>query len=215
MENKRFLLLLSLMMVTLLVSLISFVTITSRLPGSGQKKNSGYSADILETQPHLYSSGAEVGPAIARIGEKKITKAELIEQFKILPPEMIVPFVTRADTLNFLRQYIDVELVYQQGLEQGLGQDSSVLAKTGEAKKQFIIEKYLASHLRPESLPPSDQEISQYYEFNRSKLGGQKLEAVRAEIAAKLWQQHRRAAYQNLVDQLWNSANIQIYEDSL
>ncbi|OGC89112.1 MAG: hypothetical protein A2142_06695 [candidate division Zixibacteria bacterium RBG_16_48_11] len=215
MENKRFVWLLSLMALSLVVSLIGLLTIMSRLPVSGKKMKTGPSADVSQTSPHLYTSTTKGGTVIARIGDKKITKPELLEQFGSLPPQMAVPFATKADTINFLNQYLGLELIYQQALNQGLGADSAVLFQVQEAKKQLMIDKYLATNLAIYQLPPSEEDINAFYQANKARLGNRSLVDVRAEIGAILSRQQQRVAYQNLVDQLWQSKEVEVYEESL
>lgn len=215
MENKKFWWLSSLMALSLIVSLIALWAIMSRLPVPGSKKGTGFSADVLQTSPHLYTSTTNGGTVIARIGDKKITKPELLEQFRSLPPQMAVPFATQADTINFLNQYLGLELIYQQALNRGLGTDSAVLFQVQEAKKQLMIDKYLATNLAIYQLPPSEEEINGFYQANKARFGNRSLPDVKAEIGAILSRQQQRVAYQNLVDQLWQSAGVEVYEESL
>jgi|GEM_PF-5186030 len=214
MDDKKYKVLLSLVLLTLLVSAVSLIVTLSR-GSEADKKVSELSSDILETPAHLYTSGPKSGPAIARVGDKEITKQELVEQFQILPPEMAVPFVTRPDTLNFLRQYIGLELIYEEATKQGLGKDPDLLAQLQDTKKQLIIDKYLADRLALHNYRPTEVQIKQFFQLEKDRFPGKKLEEVRNDVVALLNQQHQRKAYQDLVDELWQKAKIRIYEDSL
>jgi hypothetical protein len=214
MDDMKYKLLLGLVGLTLLVSLLSLVfTLTGPSVKSGNKKLT-YSEEILQTEPHLRPSqtGSRI---VAVIGDKRITHQELMEQFASLPPQLAVPFVSREDTLNLLKQYVGLELIYQEAIKQGLGQDSTVLAQVQEAKKQLMIDSYLATRLSGGQAPPTEEEINQFYQVNKQSLGNRKLSEVRADIVAHLTRQHQRTAYQNLVDELWQQAQVQVYEDSL
>jgi len=214
MDDQKYKVLLSIVLLTLLVSAVSLIVTLSR-GSKTDKKVSELSSDILETPTHLYTSGAKSGPAIARIGDKEITKQELVEQFKILPPEMAVPFATRPDTLNFLRQYIGLELIYEEAIHQGLGKDPALLAQLQDTKKQLMVDKYLADRLALHNYQPSEEQIKQFFQLNKDRFSGQKLEEARSEVLALLNQQHQRKAYQDLVDELWQKSKVEIYEDSL
>lgn len=214
MDDQKYKVMLSLVLLTLLVSAVSLIVTFSRGSKTG-KQASELSSDILETPAHLYTSGPKSGPAIARVGDKEITKQELVEQFQILPPEMAVPFATRPDTLNFLRQYIGLELIYQEAIHQGLGKDPALLAQLQDTKKQLMVDKYLADRLALHNYQPSEEQINQFFQLNKDRFSGQKLEEVRSEVLALLNQQHQRKAYQDLVDELWQKAKVKIYEDSL
>jgi hypothetical protein len=213
MEERKFRVLLSLMLLALTISSVSLILTLSQDSGKSEEI-SGPDSDILQTPDHL-SAATGQGPAIARIGDKKITRQELEEQFQILPPEMAVPFVTRQDTLNFLRQYLGLELVYQEAVEQGLGKDRDILAQLQDTKRQLMIEEYLATNLARHDLIPSEEQIEQYYQVNKAFMGGKSLKEVRPDIIFALKQQHRHQAYQDLVNRLWQEAKIEIYEDSL
>jgi len=78
-----------------------------------------------------------------------------------------------------------------------------------------MIDSYLAARLSGSQVPPSEEEIDQFYQANRQSLGDRKLNEVRADIVSLLVRQHQRTAYQNLVDQLWQQAQVQVYEESL
>ncbi len=213
MEDRKYKILLSLIFLTLAISTVSLILILSQDSGTREKILKADS-DILQTPAHL-STITGPGPAIARIGDNKITRQELAEQFQILPAEMRVPFVTRQDTLDFLRQYIGLELVYQAAVKQGFGKDKEILAQVQDTKKQLMIEKYLATNLSRHSFVPTEEQIKQYFQVNKALFGSKSLDQVRGDIVSALNQQHRHQAYQDLVNQLWQKAEIEIYEDSL
>jgi hypothetical protein len=215
MDDQKYKVLLSLILLTLLVSAVSLMVTLSRGSKTG-KQDSELSSDLLQTPAHLYTSvGPKSGPAIARVGDKEITKQELVEQFKILPPEMSVPFTTRPDTLNFLRQYVGLELIYEEAIHQGLGKDPALLAQLQDTKKQLMVDKYLADRLELHNYQPSEEQIKQFFRLNKDRFSGRKLEEARSEVLAHLNQQHQRKAYQDLVDELWQKSKVEIYEDSL
>ena len=214
MEKNKYFWLIGLVTLTLILSAISLLVAIWNKPQRPHDFRAEISEDILHSDPHLHS-GTSAGTVLARVGDKVITRQELIEQFENLPPQMVVPLVTREDTLNFLNQYLGLELIYQNALKHGLDQDSAILAQTQESKKQFIIDKYLAMHLKIDSQPPASEEISQFYQANKSFLGNRKLSEVKDEISDNLLRQRQRLAYQELVDQLWQGGAVSIYEDSL
>src|SRR4030067_2019309 len=170
MDAMKYRLLFGLVALTLLVSLSSLVfTLTGPSIKSGSKKVN-YSGEILQTEPHLRRSPTG-GRTVAVIGDKRITRQELMEQFANLPPQLVVPFVSREDTLNLLKQYVGLELIYQEAIKQGLGQESTVLAQGQEAKKQLMIDNYLAARLSGSQGPPSEEEINRVYHVNKKSLG--------------------------------------------
>ena len=215
-SNKRFLILSGLLIIILAISVIALYQLLLRLPASSMDDNyTTQDQEVLSSPAHLYGTSKPAGKILARLQDKVITKPELSYQFQILPEEMRGPFTRKEDTLNFLRQYIGLELVYQAGIKSGLGRDSTIIARTQEAKKQFIMERYLDQYLGKNDFVPSETEIEEYYQANRSHLGNQSLNQAREQVKFLLSQEHRRAAYQDLVSRLWQESSVELYEDSL
>jgi hypothetical protein len=213
MNNKKYAVLLGLIGLILLLSMANLLI--SILPGPKSQRSPGYSPPVTETEAHLFGLTGKGDRVLARVDGNGIARSELLRQFESLPPEMVIPFDSREDTLNFLEQFIGLELVYQQALKQGLGQDSSVLVQTQQAKKQIMIDAYLSQKLADRQFSPSQEEVKEFYQTNQALLGDRTLEQARQEISEILARQYRRTAYQELVNTLWDSAQIEIYEDSL
>jgi len=168
---------------TLLAALLVLV---AALPVCAKKEKSA--APQTTTTAAADSSASDI---VAYVGDQPITKAELDKQ--------------AAQKLAQIRQQ-EYE-VRKQTLDKIL-QDQLA---ANEAKARGIsVDDLLKQEIDQKVTPPTDAEVSKFYEENKARMGGRSLEQVQNDIKNYLQQQKSGARRQTYFKELMDKSNVTI-----
>ncbi len=164
------------------------------------------------------------GEVVAKIGNREITTGDLEYEMNQLPKFMLEQINDRSKKLEFLKQYIATELLYDTARRKGLDRDPQVIEAAFQAKKRAMVEKLLQQELS-QNLDVNDEDLQLYYNANKAKYV-QKDEAsgktrqlsfeearqavLKDYIAAK-----QKSAYERLVNRMMRAEAVEIYEDKI
>lgn len=105
----------------------------------------------------------ERATVLAQVGDATLTLEDLRESF---PPEF-EQLVRREQYLDFIKRWMDDEVVYQQALKAKLETDSSVVRRLEKLKRKLLIEEFLARENAAEVFEPDEMAMNQYYEMHK------------------------------------------------
>ncbi|MBU8711830.1 MULTISPECIES: peptidylprolyl isomerase [Brevibacillus] len=165
--------------------------------------------------------------AVAKIGDVSISQHELYEQMK------------KESGASVMSDLVAIELCRQEGAAQGITVSEQEVdakvnpikdkLKTPEKFQQYLKEKnftnekelrerikmiLLRDKLLEKAYPVTDEQIKEYYEKNKEKLG-KSLEEARPEIAEKLQERNKRKNVDEWITQLKKKYNVQISDPVL
>ncbi|HBZ83490.1 MULTISPECIES: peptidylprolyl isomerase [Brevibacillus] len=165
--------------------------------------------------------------AVAKIGNVSISQHELYEQMK------------KESGASVMSDLVAIELCRQEGAAQGITVSEQEVdakvnpikdkLKTPEKFQQYLKEKnftnekelrerikmiLLRDKLLEKAYPVTDEQIKEYYEKNKEKLG-KPLEEARPEIAEKLQERNKRKNVDEWITQLKKKYNVQISDPVL
>jgi EpsD family peptidyl-prolyl cis-trans isomerase len=110
--------------------------------------------------------GEEKGPYLAKVGNVKITQADLEKEMKNLPSFAQKIFEGSGGKERFLNELIKKELLYQEALKKGLDKDADYLKRVEDFKKITLIGKLLEKEMESKA-KVSDQDVKDYYEKHK------------------------------------------------
>ncbi len=164
------------------------------------------------------------GEVIARIGKKQFTSGDLEFEINQLPPYMKSQLSDRSRKIDFLKQYIATELLYDSAKRQGLEKDQEVIEATFQAKKNFMVQKLLQQEVSAEvSVQESDAKL--YYDANKEKYAKKDdqgkieeippFESIKAQVMQDYIGIKQQEAYKSLIQRLMRAEAVEIFEDKL
>lgn len=165
------------------------------------------------------------GEVIARIGDKEITTGDLQYEINQLPPYIQTQMQSRKDKIEFLKQYIAQELLYDSAKRQGLDKDKEVLAGAFQAKKSLMAQKLLEQEIKEKSNLDkySNADVELYYKANKEKYAEKdedgnikripEFEEVAQQVAQDFMREKQQQAYDRLIDRLMKAEKVSIYEE--
>jgi hypothetical protein len=161
------------------------------------------------------------GEVIAKLGDREITTGDLEFEMKNLPPFMQAQIKDRSKKIEFLKQYIASELLYNSAKRKGLENDKEVIAAAFQAKKNIVVQKLLQDEIGQNvQIDPSNLEL--YYRANLSRYakadsGGHvpAFEEVRTQVTQDYLREKQQETYNQLVERIMRAEAVVIYEDKI
>lgn len=110
-------------------------------------------------------SGKDKSPVIARVGKAVLTVDDLNQ---CIPPEYREQ-ISDKQRIDYVKQWIEKELLYQAALRQKLHKEPDIRSKLDQMKKDFFGAEMISrniAHIQAEKIP--EEEIINFYEQNKN-----------------------------------------------
>ncbi len=165
------------------------------------------------------------GEVIARIGKREITTGDLEYELNQLPDYVRQQIRTPQQKLEFLKNYIVQELLYQSAKRKGLDRDKDVREGVLRAEKALMTQKLLEQEIQKEvNLNKySEADIELYYKANKEKYAEKDkngnikrippFSEIKERVAKDFLQEKQQEAYQRLMERLMKAEQVVIYEE--
>jgi len=164
------------------------------------------------------------GAVVAKIGDREITQGDLDFEISQLPPSVQSQYKDKSQKLQFLKQYVATELLYDTAKRKGLAKDKDVVEATFQAQKNFMVQKLLQQEIS-KNVKIDDSDIELYYKANKDKYAEKNkkgkvirikpLNEVRSQVVQDLQKEKQQTAYQKLIDRMIHAENVAIYSDKV
>jgi peptidyl-prolyl cis-trans isomerase C len=122
----------------------------------------------LSSRVSLAEPAVKQGKSIARIGKRQITESEIDEALQALPEWMRKNFASDQKRLEFIRQYVATEVLYEKAKRLGLDRTSQFRSRIEEFKKQAAVQEILQQEIESK-LKVNDSDLELYYKANKAK----------------------------------------------
>lgn len=158
------------------------------------------------------------GAVVAKIRNREITMEELTAKLRKLPPSMQEAFKDKKQQLEFLKQYIAGELLYDSAKRRNFNNDKEIIDRAYEMKKALMVEKLLSEEVRSK-IGISESDMKLYYETHKKDFTGKKdkkqksYEEVKEEIRQTLQYEKEREKSQEYLENLLRVEQVTIYDD--
>lgn len=108
----------------------------------------------------------EKGVYLAKVGNVKITQADIEREIKNLPDFAQKIFAGIGGKERFLNELVKKELLYQEALKKGLDKNTEYLKKVEDFKKITLIGQLLEKEIESKA-KVADQDVKDYYEKHK------------------------------------------------
>jgi len=195
------------------------VACLERLQRSSDAKQALDEATSLDPQ---MTDTSRPGAVLAKIGDREITSGDLKHHIGQLPEYLQSQFTERKAKVEFLRQFVATELLYDAAKRGGLEKDNEVIEGAFQAKKSLMVNKYLQSEIAGQiKVSPDDVELyfkahqDQYTEKDdKGNVKRQKsFSEVQKQVAEDLVRERQQKAYNELLQRMLTAENVEIYDD--
>ncbi len=164
------------------------------------------------------------GEIIAEIGDRQITTGDLDYEMSQLPPFMMSQIKDRSQKVEFLKQMIATDLLYNTAKRKGLDRNEEVIESAFIAKKNVMVQKLLQEELA-QSAGYEEEDLEIYYQANIEKYSvsddstgvsnPQPFEEVRSQVTQDYIRAKQQRAYERLIDRMMRAENVKVYDDKI
>jgi len=161
------------------------------------------------------------GAIVARIGNQEITQGDLDFELSQLPPSLREQLNVRDKKLEFLREYVATELLYNTAKRSGFENDPEVIESAFQAKKSLMVRKLLQDRVAGK-VDITESDIELYYQANKDDfaqkdnegniIAEKPLSEVKQQVAQALTQERYQKAYNNLVEKMIRAEDVTFFE---
>ena len=162
------------------------------------------------------------------MGSRTITLGDLNYELQRLPDYLREQIrSSRRAKVDFLKQYILQELLYDSAKRQGLDQDPEVVEGAFQAKKALMVQKLLQQEIESRANLDrySNKDVELYYQAHKAKYAEKDSQGkvvrippfteVAQQVAQDFIREKQQEAYQALVDRLMKAEKVVIYEERI
>ncbi len=111
------------------------------------------------------TSKKKPGTPLAKVGTATLT----LEDVRLTFPQEFEQALPREQYLDFVKRWIDDEVIYQQAQKAELDKDTSIARRIEEMRRKLLIEEFMAREGAAEAVEPDEGALSQYYEVHREE----------------------------------------------
>jgi len=164
------------------------------------------------------------GAVVARIGKREISQGDIDYEISQLPPYIRSQISGKEKKLQFLKQYILTELLYDKARREKLDKEPEIIEAAFQAKKEFMVQRLLQKEITERvTIVPADVDL--YYNAHKDKyvekddagnVSRQKsLDEVREQVAKDLAAERQQQALEQVTSQLLAAEDAAIFEDQI
>lgn len=106
------------------------------------------------------------GPIVARVGQHVLSLDDL---YKSIPPEYS-DFITREQMINYVKQWIDNEILFQEAIRQKIDKEEPIKERLRRMKQDLLCAEMINRNSgSSQNIQISEDMIQNYYNENKSK----------------------------------------------
>lgn len=112
------------------------------------------------------AAAKKTGEVVARYGDGQLTSDELVVELQRLPARSRTTMDAEARK-RFIENYVLNDLLYQEGVKQGLAGDPDIERQVNDLRRRLIVQRVVK---KLQDLPPvTDEQVKSYYDANGDK----------------------------------------------
>ena len=164
------------------------------------------------------------GAIVARIGKRDITQGDIDFEIDQLPPSVRDQFNSKDRKLEFLREYVATELLYDTAKRAGFDKDPDVIEGAFQSKKMIMVRKLLQDRVAAKvDIEESDLEL--YYDAHKDDYAEKNedgtikrqksLSEVKQQVAQDLSRKKYQDAYLALIEKMILAEDVKFFENKV
>lgn len=153
--------------------------------------------------------------AVAEVGGRKIWRSEIEDQIASLPPQMQEQFTSHDARIDFLHQYVGVELLYDAAVRENYLADPEIQKQKEKLLKRLLVDRFVSEKVMPQ-IHVDTLDVRNYYEANKSSRYDDKpYDSVKSQVFLDYQSTKAEAAYQDYIQGLAKAENVKFYDKNL
>ena len=153
--------------------------------------------------------------AVAKIGQREIFLSEVENQITLLPPELQSQLTTREARLQYIHQYVGVELLYEAAVREDYLSKPELQRQREMYEKRMVVDRFVADKVLP-GIQIDTVDLGNFYRANKDSLyRGAPLDSVRGEVYRDYQAQKAEAAYNDYIMRLVQAQKVEFLDHNV
>ena len=164
----------------------------------------------------LQAAPGQVGDiAVARVGGAPIWLSQVEQELQTLPPEVQKRFTSRQAKMEYVRQYVAVELLYRAALREAYDDDPEIERRQRLLLRKLLVDKYVLDKVMPQ-VTIDTADVRNFYLANQDEKYNQApFDSVRAQVFLDYQAQKANAAFSDYIGMLSSKENVEFYDENV
>jgi len=152
---------------------------------------------------------------VARLGGDPIYRSEVESHIQNLPPEVQAQFESEKARIEYLHQYVGIEVLYRAAVREGYGDRPEIKRQERLMHKKLLVDAYVVEKVMPQ-VQIDTVDVRNYYLANKGqRYGDAPYDSVRAQVFLDYQTQKAEAAFTNYVADLARVEKIEFFDERM
>ena len=152
---------------------------------------------------------------VARIGQRDIWLSEIDDQIQLLPPEYQSQLLDPQAKVQYIHQYVGVELLYNAAIREDYLADPEVQRQKEQMIKRLLVDRFVAEKVMTSGQIDS-VDVRNFYGANRDSLyQGAPFDSVRSQVYRDYQTQKAEVAYNEYIMNLAQAEQVEFLDHNV
>ncbi|HNW59086.1 MAG TPA: hypothetical protein PKI62_05385 [bacterium] len=164
------------------------------------------------------------GAVVVRIGSREITLGDLNFEIDQLPPSARDQFRNPQAKLQFLREYVATELLYDTAKRAGLDNDQQVVDGAFQSKKALMVRRLMQDKVASK-IHVDAGDVATFYQAHQADyaekddkgqvIRSKSFDEVKQQVTQDLYREKYQNAFQELIGGMMQAEGVQFFDDQV
>lgn len=152
---------------------------------------------------------------VARIGQRSIWLSEVEDQIQLLPPEYQTQLLNPQAKIQYVHQYVGVELLYAAAVRENYAADPEVQRQKEQMVKRLLVDRFVSEKVVTSTTIDS-VDVRNFYGANRDSLyQGAAFDSVRSRVYRDYQTQKAEVVYNEYISGLAQAEQVEFYDQNV
>jgi len=152
---------------------------------------------------------------VARIGGRDVWLSEVENQIALLPPEIQSQLTDRRAKVQYVHQYVGVELLYNAAVREDYLSRPDIQRQREQLEKRLLVDQFVSEKVMPD-LKMDTLDVRNFYRANKDSLyNGAPLDSVRPQVYRDYQSEKANAAYNDYIMRLAEAEKVEFLDQNV
>ena len=152
---------------------------------------------------------------VAKIGGREIWMSEIENQIALLPADLQKQLTTREARLQYVHQYVGVELLYEAAVREDYLSNPEIQRQREMYEKRMLVDQFVSDKIIP-GIKIDTVDLGNFYRANKDSLyRGALYDSIRTQVYRDYQSQKAQAAYNDYVTHLVQSEKVEFLDNNV
>ena len=170
----------------------------------------------LDNLTDLNSKPKQVGDVeVARVGNKPIWLSEIEQEIQKLSPDIQKQLIHKEAKLNFIHNYVGMELMYRAAVRENYIDDEDVKIKLRDIEKQILVDKYVTEKVIP-NVRIDSMDVLNFYSARKSTVyKDAPYDSVKTQVFMDYQREKMETAYSKYLQSLAAVEKVEFFDHNV